>query len=242
MQWRVAEITPASTPPDIKNPRRYEVQAAWQSPVLTSFSDTISVPPESLRVGAVHRARVRMIDSTGRASRWSAPLEFTVAPPQTAPVQQTSLRITEINYHPRSDRHEEFIEIANIGDSIVDLRNVALTNGVRFRFADSPVQLLAPGQRIVVVENLDDFRARYGSMVPIAGQYADRLSNGGERIALTYGQNLTIQDFAYNDAWQARTDGGGHTLEIIDPRAALSTWSTPSAWRESTDYLGSPGR
>lgn len=242
MQWRVAEITPASTPPDIKNPRRYEVQAAWQSPILTSFSDTIAVPPESLRVGAVHRARVRMIDNTGRASRWSAPLEFTVAPPQTAPVQQTSLRITEINYRPRSDRHEEFIEIANIGDSIVDLRNVALTSGVRFRFADSTVQLLAPGQRVVVVENIDDFRARYGSTVPIAGQYADRLSNGGERIVLTYGQNLTIQDFDYNDAWQARTDGGGYTLEIIDPRGALSTWSTPAAWRESTDYLGSPGR
>ncbi len=242
MQWRVAEITPASTPPDLKSPRRYEVQAAWQSSILTSFADTITVPTEALRVGAVHRARVRMLDSSGRFSRWSAPLEFAVAAPQTAVVQQTALRITEINYHPRSDRHEEFIEITNTGDSVVDLRNVALTNGVRFRFADSPVQFLAPGQRVVVVENLDDFRARYGSDVPVAGQYRDRLSNSGERIELTFGQNLTIQDFAYSDAWQARTDGGGHTLELVDLRSPASSWSSPAAWRESPDYLGSPGR
>ena len=242
MQWRVAEITPASTAPDGKTPRVFEVNAAWQSPILSSYSDSITVPIEALRVGAVHRARVRMIDNTGRASRWSAPLEFIVAAPSTPPAQIAALRITEVHYHPRSDRHEEFIEIANLSDSPVDLRNVALTNGVRFRFAEGSVQLLPAGGRIVVVENIDDFRARYGNDVIVAGQYRDKLSNGGERIALTFGQNLTIQDFAYSDAWQVRTDGGGHSLEIIDPRGPTSSWSTPAAWRESPEYLGSPGR
>jgi hypothetical protein len=94
----------------------------------------------------------------------------------------------------------------------------------------------------VVVENLDDFRARYGNDVVVAGQYRDRLSNGGERIVLTYGQNVTIQDFSYNDAWHARSDGQGRSMEVIDPRAPLERWSTPTGWRESAEKGGSPGR
>ena len=61
----------------------------------------------------------------------------------------------------------------------------------------------------------------------VAGQYRDKLSNGGERIALTFGQNLTIQDFAYSDAWQVRTDGGGHSLEIIDPAGRRAVGARP---------------
>lgn len=242
MRWRVAEVTPASTASDGRNPRRYEINPAWESPVLSVFGDTITLPTHSLRIGAVHRARVRMMDSTGRWSRWSAPLEFTVAAPANPSLQQAQLRITEINYHPRGDRHEEFIEIMNIGDTVVDLAAVSITDGVQFRFAEGSVQLLAPGTRVVVVENVDDFRARYGSDVAVAGAYRDRLANGGERIVLTYGQNIVIQDFSYNDAWHARTDGGGFSLERIDPRGSVNSWGSASAWRESAEPGGTPGR
>ena len=73
----------------------------------------------------------------------------------------------------------------------------------------------------------------------VAGQYRDRLSNGGERIVPDlWPVTLSIQDFAYSDAWQVRTDGGGHSLEIIDP-AGRRQLSAQPAWRASPEYLGS---
>jgi hypothetical protein len=242
MRWRVAEVTPATVPPDRKTPRRYEIHAAWESPILTSFNDTIRVPAWALRVGALHRARVRMRDQSGRWSRWSEPLEFTVAAPARPLPQQGALRVTEIHYHPAGDLHEEFIEVMNIGDAPVDLGAVAFTAGIQFRFAEGAVKSLAPGARVVVVEDLDDFRARYGEGLPVAGQYRERLANGGERLVLTYGQNATIQDFSYKDSWHPRTDGGGRSLEVVDPRGALERWGQGSGWRESATPGGTPGR
>ncbi len=243
MKWRVAEVTPASTVPDLKTPRRYEIDAAWESPLLTTFGDTIAVPPEVLRVGAVHRARVRMMDSTGRWSRWSSPLAFVVSPPAQVPAAAAGLRITEIHYHPTNDRHEEFIELMNVGAVPIDLSSVAFTEGVRFRFADGPVKTLAPGQRVVVVEDVDDFRASYGATdITVAGPFKDRLSNSGERVVLVYGKDLVIQDFTYSDAWYPATDGAGRTLEIVDPKGPADRWSKPEGWRASGPKWGTPGR
>lgn len=243
MQWRVAEVTPVGVVPDLKTPRRYEINAAWQSPILSTYGDTISVPAEVLRIGGVHRARVRMMDNTGRWSRWSAPVEFTVTGPATAPTPLNDLRITEIHFHPLGDLHEEFIEIANLGSAPVDLGAVSLTQGIRFRFADSTIKSLAPGERLVLVENVDDFAARYGnSGIKVAGQYKDRLSNGGERIVLTYGQNLTIQDLTYDDGWHRTADGGGRSIEVVDPRAAPEWLNTAAGWKPSANRGGTPGR
>ena len=242
LRWRVAEVTPASVVPDLRNPRRYEIEAAWESPILTSWNDSISIPPEVLRVGGVHRARVRMMDNTGRWSRWSAPIEFTVGGASQPPVQTQSLRVTELHFHPLGELAEEFIEITNIGSTTVDLSNVAITDGVSFRFADAAIKQIAPGQRIVVVENSDDFRARYGNTgIAIAGQYKDKLSNGGERVVLTYGKNVPILDFTYNDKWHPLADGQGRSIEIIDPNGTVDKWSSSSGWRASTDRGGTPG-
>lgn len=243
IRWRVAEITPASVTPDLKTPRRYEIEPSWESPVLTTFNDTISIPSDVLRVGAVHRARVRMMDNTGRWSRWSLPVEFTVAGPMQPPPQTTALRITELHFHPASDLHEEFIELTNISSVPLDVSSVSITDGVRFRFADSATKQLAPGERVVIVENVDDFRARYGSTgITVAGQYKDRLSNGGERLVLTFGKNVPIQDFSYNDKWYPLADGGGRSIEVIDPKASTANLSSASSWRASEVPGGTPGR
>jgi hypothetical protein len=41
----------------------------------------------------------------------------------------------------------------------------------------------------------------------IAGEYAKRLSDAGERIVLTCAGNLDILDFTYLDTWYPETDG-----------------------------------
>ena len=50
-----------------------------------------------------------------------------------------------------------------------------------------------------------------------------------------------IQEFTYDDAWIPSTDGGGHSLTVVDVRAELDGWSSAAAWRASTALDGSPG-
>ncbi len=242
MEWRIAEVTAADVPWDPSTPRRYEVEPSWETLVLTRFDDTLRVPSGVLRIGAVHRARVRMMDSSGRWSRWSLPVELTVGPPASPSPEQASLRVVEVHYHPKDDLDEEFIEVLNIGEAPVDLTGVSFTDGVDFRFAEGAVTSLGPGERVVVVESLPDFRSRYGtSGILVAGQFQGSLSNGGEPIVLTYGAHLVIQDFTFDDAWQPLTDGGGYSLEVIDPVGPPGAWSQPSGWRASSQEGGTPG-
>ena len=48
-------------------------------------------------------------------------------------------------------------------------------------------------------------------------------------------------DFAYADSWYPLTDGGGVSLELIDPTRDSATWNDRSAWRSSPRHLGIPG-
>ncbi|MBI4585331.1 MAG: lamin tail domain-containing protein [Planctomycetes bacterium] len=242
MKWRIAEVTPAGAPFDPKTPRRYEVEGTWESPVLAQYSNTLQVPPGALKIGSVHRARVRMQDTSGRWSHWSAPLEFTAGEPSAPFPQQRYLRITEILYHVDADPDLEFIELKNIGPEPVDLSLVSLREGVDFAFAGSAVETLAPGALAVVAKDLNVFEARLGSEgIALAGAYSGSLSNGGDRISLVHGQNAAILDFVYLDAWRPLTDGPGYSLEIVDPLAPPESWGDPASWRESGSPGGSPG-
>ncbi|MCA9166957.1 MAG: lamin tail domain-containing protein, partial [Planctomycetales bacterium] len=181
------------------------------------------------------------------------------------PASAANLRISEINYNPHApltqfgeadvDNDEfEFIELLNVGNVTIDLTNVELqqvdvegsSEGIAFRFA---TQTLAPGERIVVVENRAAFQSRYGTGIRVAeaadtqlgtGIYSGSLSNSGERLTLVDAQGAIIQQFDYNDtgAWPGRADGGASSLEIVDPSEA---YDDPGNWRNSNEFGGSPG-
>ncbi|MCZ6792144.1 MAG: lamin tail domain-containing protein [Planctomycetota bacterium] len=243
MKWRIAEITPPGAPPfDPRSPRLFEIDAAWESEELTSFRSEITIPPGAVNVGGVYRVRVRMTDNTGRTSQWSAPRQFTAGEPTVPFPQQRYLRVTEIMYNPLDGSDREFIEIQNIGADSLDLRPVSLTNGVQFRFDEGDVPSLAPGEFVLVVKNRAVFEASHDTTgMNIAGEYTGRLSDGGERVTLTFGGNLTILDFAYDDAWYPLTDGGGPSLVVVDPLEVPLAWRDRGNWRESDDPGGSPG-
>lgn len=149
-----------------------------------------------------------------------------------------SLRISQLHYTPAASTRQElaagynsnefeFMELMNVGDERIDLSSVKLiqvtTNngpqGVSFDFSTSSITKLAPGGRVLVVENVDAFRLRYGDGLPVAGQWSGRLNNDGEIITLGYG-DTTIQQFAYDDAWHPETDGSGFSLMIVAPNSA----------------------
>ena len=231
---------------------------------MDRFEDSITVDAAGLQIGHAYRARVRMKDDTGRWSHWSEPLEFVVTDAVSDDVHR--LRISEVNYNPHpalphlgelniDNDQFEFVELLNTGSQPVDLEAVRLVQrdvdgqpqGIHFVF-DS--QTLESNERIVVVRNRAAFQSRYGTDVRIAsgsagdglseGEYLGGLSNGGEQITLIDAWGGVIMALAYDDngGWPDRADGGGSTLEIVDP---VGEPSDSSNWRSSSQFGGSPG-
>ncbi|MBN2181077.1 MAG: lamin tail domain-containing protein, partial [Sedimentisphaerales bacterium] len=171
---------------------------------------------------------------------WSALNEATYA---VGPVAE-NLRITELMYHPENDGkpddpNEEFIELTNISSETINLNLVKFTNGINFTF---PSIELAAGEYIVVVQDKDAFETKYGSGINIAGQYAGKLDNAGERIRLEDAAGQTILDFSYKDGWYDDTDGEGFSLKILNPaNSDPDSWGEKESWQTGTIIGGSPG-
>src|SRR5690606_7492818 len=112
--------------------------------------------------------------------------------------------------------------------------------GVQFDFSTGAITSLAPGASVVVVNNLQAFTARYGSNVPVAGEYDGNLSNSGESFSIADASGNSIADIAYQEdsPWPASADGDGPTLQIINP---FGNYSSGSNWQASFHSGGSPG-
>ncbi|MEC9030723.1 MAG: lamin tail domain-containing protein, partial [Planctomycetota bacterium] len=160
------------------------------------------------------------------------------------------LRITELMYHPARPQTAgeysaddfEFIEIQNVGATPASLAGVYFDNGVQFNFTSSAIQTLGPGEYLVLVENLEAFSMIYETEgLNIAGQYGGNLDNGGERISLTDGRGEKILEFRYEDDWFVESDGGGHSLNIIDPSGNTESWNDEAGWALSAKPGGTPG-
>ena len=189
---------------------------------------------------------------------WSPPAEAVFFNDPTAAAG--NLVVSEVNYNPVDPTAEEealgfdnnddfeFIELLNVSDKNVVLTGSQLskvdvdgdTEGVSFDFSESDVATLAPGDRIVVVEDLAAFRARYGDQVTVAGEWDGALSNNRETLTMTAYDGSVIQQFSYNDTglWPERADGRGSTLVSLDP---AGNFNDPENWIGSVSYLGSPG-
>ncbi|MBN2474242.1 MAG: lamin tail domain-containing protein [Pirellulales bacterium] len=198
---------------------------------------------------------------TYQGGQWSAlnKAHFYVDQQATA----ENLVISEINYHPydptpaeiasgHTDADDfEFIELKNVSGDTIDLTGAEFTFGIEFDFDDADVLTLAPGEYVVVVANEAAFAQRYDTAgMLIAGQYTGTLDNGGERVMLMDWTGERIHSFEYNDSgnWPGRADGGGSSLELIDPAAVPHTrperptyLEDGDHWRSSAEYGGSPG-
>lgn len=177
---------------------------------------------------------------------WSALSEasFSVAP--------SALAVSELHYHPSDptpseqaagfgDENDfEFVELVNPGTAPLDLAGVRFVDGIEFDFTGSSRTLLVPGQYVLVVGNRGAFEARYGSGLPIAGEYAGRLSNAGEHIKLVDAGGETLLEFTYGTKapWPAPADGSGPSLEMVDVTADPAL---PESWRAGSLDGGSPG-
>jgi hypothetical protein len=215
-------------------------------------------PDSTLSIEQNLRVIARNLDASGRGPEsaivrtdWSGPAayDFVVAP--------SWLVISEINYHPLpptaaertampelTDESFEFIELFNPGPTTADLIGVELADGVIFDFHTADQTTIQPGERVLVVSNRSAFELRYGSDLPVIGQYGGVLSNAGEDIDLVDGTGAVqfTVNYGDNDPWPLRADGFGSTLELIDPEGLIpAEQSKYYSWRASTEVGGSPG-
>lgn len=174
-----------------------------------------------------------------------------------APASADNLIISEIMYHPSDptglevfagyvdSNLFEYLELTNVGPTMIDLSGVRFSRGVQFDFDSLPAheRLVEPGASILLVHNLEGFQKRHSDVdgTTVRGQYSGRLNNDGERLSLENGAGEEIADVRYNDgeAWPMEADGGGFSLvwagnSNSDPKEAAS-------WQASPEENGSPG-
>ena len=186
--------------------------------------------------------RVRHQDSSGRWSHWSAPHSFITGEPDVAPYL-AGLVISEIMYHPAGDGDAEFIELLNVGPVTLSLAPLRFTDGIEYGFSTGTISQLAPGERVLLVRNLVVFEATYGIELPVAGEYlSGGLSNTGETVILSYGEDVVLRELNYNDKfpWPVGADGVGRSLVLINPEG-VPDHGDPLSWRSSLSDGGNPG-
>jgi len=152
-----------------------------------------------------------------------------------------NLRLTEIMYHPSSGSAAEFLEFKNTGTLPISLAGVSLDDTQPFSSFTFEDITLNPGEYGVIVSNIEEFRAKYGNLPLVLGEWSGgELSNSGERIVLKDPFENIIHDFSYRDdpPWPTEPDGHGPSLEVIDPEG---DYNDPANWRASAFKGGSPG-
>jgi hypothetical protein len=164
--------------------------------------------------------------------------------------------INELMYHPISnDDNDQFIELYNRGTNTVDLSGWKFVAGVNFTFA--PGTVIASNGYLVVARNMTNLLAKYANLNAgnTRGDFGGALAHGGERVALAMpefdvttnnqGEQITntlevvVDEVTYTDSgrWSKWSDGGGSSLELIDPRA---NHRLASNWADSDESAKAP--
>ena len=159
--------------------------------------------------------------------------------------------INEIMYSPVSgNAADPFVELYNRGITPVSLGGWRFTDGIDFTF---PTNAVIPADGCVVVAgSATNLLARYTNLTAANcfGNFSGSLKKSGERVAISFpglsistnalGQPQTnvfyiaMDEVTYGAGgrWGQWSDGGGSSLELIDPRADNRL---PSSWADSDD-------
>ncbi len=197
--------------------------------------------PRSGDVGVQHYTGPLSLDHTQRVRAvilkqgiWSAAVDEIVPVGSVA----DALRMTEIMPQP-VDPNAEYIELTNIGSTVLHLNYVRLTGGVEFTFPDVT---LWPGAFGLVVKDPQAFTASYGSNALIWGTYQGHLADEGEPLELRDAAGATILSLSTYPSWQGLTDANGYSLTLRrEDWQDAEAVQNASAWRPSARPGGSPG-
>ncbi|MBX3748070.1 MAG: lamin tail domain-containing protein [Verrucomicrobiae bacterium] len=132
---------------------------------------------------------------------------------------------------PSRESTEAWVELFHHGTEPADLDGWRLTDGIRFTFP--PGTRLDPGEYLVVAADAAALRRQHPG-IRILGDFEGRLSRRSDRVTLVEANGNRVSEVLYHDRfpWPSAADGGGSTLERLDPRA---DGRQPEAWAASDE-------
>jgi len=151
------------------------------------------------------------------------------------------LVINEINYHAATDFNtEDWVEIHNPGNTSIDL------TGWVFKDDDNAHSYVIPngtvinaGGFLVLCRDLAAFSAQFPDVTNAIGDFSFGLSSSGDACRLYNGEGAVVDSVTFTNSapWPTAPNGGGPTLELINPALdnALAT-----SWQASQNH-GTPG-
>jgi hypothetical protein len=162
--------------------------------------------------------RGRYPDGTGQ---WLYPAAATRGAPNVFAICQ-DIVINEIMYHPmvllEGEESSIWVELYNRGIETVDMSSWSFTKGIGYTFPlDTTME---PGEYLVVADDAAWLSNRFPD-AHIIGDFNGNLSNGGEDLVLSDQHGNPADTIHYYDdgTWPEYADGGGCSLELIEPWA-----------------------
>src|SRR6266540_2380287 len=164
--------------------------------------------------------------------------------------------INEIMYNPISGSDDDqYVELYNQGGGAVNLSGWRFNSGISYTFPTNSA--IAPGGYLVVARNATNLTAHYANLNAnnTVGNFGGLLSHGGERLALAIPEQvintntpgvtttntawIVIDEVTYRAGgrWGHWADGGGSSLELIDPR---SNHRLADNWADSDETQKAP--
>jgi len=163
--------------------------------------------------------------------------------------------INELMYDPISKNDDDqYVELYNRGPGSLNLGGWRLEDGVQFTFPNN-FTLAADGY-VVIARNSAHLMTSYTNLTALntVGDFSGNLSGRGERIALSLPDtvittnsgvlttnliHITVDEVTYGTGgqWPRWADGGGSSLELIDPRG---NHRLPSNWADSNESAKAP--
>lgn len=179
---------------------------------------------------------------------WSHELSATTPGTNNAALPVREVVINEIMYHPISgDDRDGYVELYNRSTGAVEVSQWEFTDGISFVFPAGTV--IPPQGYLVVAKDAARLRTRYPNLDQqnTLGNFGGSLSDRGERLALSRPRNpgsadqglVLVDEVIYGDGedWGRWADGGGSSLELMDPasdnRLAMN-WRDSDESRKST--------
>ena len=152
---------------------------------------------------------------------------------------ETRVVINEIFYNPPVDQNLtpekltdlEFVELHNPTDEPVPLGGFRFTRGIDYEFLPGAV---LPARGYLVVAAVPDDVEIAHSIAGVLGPYTGVLSQSGELLRIVDPLGNIADEVRYFDGgrWSRWADGGGSSLELLDP---LADNSVASAWEASDE-------
>ncbi|MDB4726567.1 lamin tail domain-containing protein [bacterium] len=132
---------------------------------------------------------------------------------------------------PYTKGDEEWLELYNRGGNTIDLSSWEINGGISYNF---PVgTMLASGEYLVVAKDASALAQKHPG-ITIVGDFSGSLGNGGDHLVLEDAHGNPADEVTYFDGgkWPGKADGGGSSVELLDPDADNNT---ATAWAASDE-------